>query len=266
MGTLDGQSCVVLGGAGGIGAAVVRGYLAEGARVLAVDRAPERVEELASELGAGADLITLAADTTSWAVNCQLVERAVEAFGRLDVLTSCVGIFDQGIPLSQVPGDRLAAAAEESFGVNVTSLLLGVRAALAQLVANRGRVVLTASFASFEPSGGGVLYTAAKHAVVGVVRQLAYELAPDVRVNAVAPGVAATMMAGLTSLDQQPRNAVLQGTENVLPLGRIPDPADYAATYTLLASPTGSAAMTGTVVPVDSGLLIRGLTTPVPNR
>jgi len=259
MGVLDGQTCLVLGGAGGIGRAVVSAYLAEGANVVAVDRSTDRVNELRDSTACSDRLIGIAADASSWAVSQDVVARAVHAFGGLDVLASCVGVFDQGVRLEDIPGEALASACDESFRVNVASMLLNVRAALPHLKASRGRIVLTASFASFEPSGGGVLYTAAKHAVVGVVRQLAYELAPDIRVNAVAPGVAATVMAGLVSLGQQPRNAVLDGTEAVLPLGRIPDAADYAAVYTLLASTAGSAAMTGTVVPVDSGLRVRGL-------
>lgn len=262
MGVLEGQSCLVLGGAGGIGRAVVQRYLAEGASVAAVDRSIDRVNALSRDfpgpISAGR-LIGICADVSTWESCEQVIERTVFEFGSLDVLVSCVGIYDQAITLEDIDPEHLEAAIDETFRVNVGSLLLSVKAALPHLRRSRGRIVLTASFASFQPSGGGVLYTAAKHAVVGVVRQLAYELAPDIRVNAVAPGVAATVMAGLSSLGQTPKNAVLPGTEGALPLGVVPELSDYSAVYALLGSAGQSAAMTGTVIPVDSGLLVRGI-------
>lgn len=267
-GPLGGQSCVVLGGAGGIGAAVVSGYLDAGAQVLAVDRSADRLEALleshAHEAGAGT-LAVMTADATAWIANQAIVARAIEQFGRLNVLTSCIGVFDGATKITDIAGERLEAAAAESFSVNITSLLLAVRAAASQLTANHGRVIATGSFASFEPSGGGALYTAAKHGVLGVVRQLAYELAPLVRVNCVAPGVADTVITGLSTLAQQPQAAVLTGTEAALPLRHVPRPADYAPLYTFLASTSQSAVMTGAVITADSGLSVRGLAPAKPS-
>lgn len=139
------------------------------------------------------------------------------------MLTSCIGVFDSATKITDIAGERLEVAAAESFSVNVTSLLLAVRASAGQPTANHGRVIATGSFASFEPSGGGALYTAVKHGVVGAVRQLAYELAPLVRVNCVAPGVADTVITGLSALAQQPQAAVLNGTEAALPLRHVPN-------------------------------------------
>src|SRR5581483_536490 len=196
-----------------------------------------------------------------WEASVAMVARAVEAFGGLDVLVCATGIYDHAVRLVDIPGERLEAAAAEAFRVNVTSMLLNVRAAAKQLLARRGRVVLTASHASFLPAGGGALYTAAKHAVAGLVCQLAYELAPKVRVNGVAPGVAPTVMSGIAALDQPARPSLLPGTESVLPLGRVPDPDEYGAVYALLGSHE-SAATTGSIVRVDSGLAIRGIARP----
>ena len=259
MGMLAGQVALVVGAGGGIGAAVARRYVREGARVVAVDRDPVRTARLQDELGR--DVVTLVADAAGWEASRTMVARAVESFGGLDVLVCATGVYDHAVRLVDIPGDRLEAAAAESFRVNVGSMLCNVRAAVDQLVARRGRVVLTASHASFLPAGGGVLYTAAKHAVAGLVCQLAYELAPKVRVNGVAPGVAPTVMSGLASLDQGPRPSLLPGTEQVLPLGRVPEPDEYGAVYALLGS-VESGAMTGTIVRVDSGLAIRGIAQP----
>jgi NAD(P)-dependent dehydrogenase (short-subunit alcohol dehydrogenase family) len=264
MALLDGQIALVVGAGGGIGAAVVRRYVREGARVVAVDRDAERLGRLASELPAIAapSVVTLVADASTWDGSRAMVARALAAFGgHLDVLVSTTGVYDHAVRLVDVPGERLEAAAAEAFRVNVTSMLLNVRAAVPHLLARRGRIVLTASHASFLPAGGGVLYTAAKHAVAGVVRQLAYELAPKIRVNGVAPGVAPTVMSGLATLDQPPRPSLLPGTEDILPLGRVPDPDEYGALYALLGS-TESGPMTGSIVHADSGLAIRGIARP----
>jgi NAD(P)-dependent dehydrogenase (short-subunit alcohol dehydrogenase family) len=255
MGNLDGQVALVVGAAGGIGRAVVQRYVAEGASVLAVDRDASRL----AELGAGDRVDVFAADVSDWASAERAVAAAVDRFGGLDVLVSCVGIYDQAVRLVDIPGDRLAAAFDECFRVNVGSALLLVRAAIRPLAERRGRIVLTGSFAGHRTAGGGVLYTASKHALVGVVSQLAYELAPKIRVNAVAPGVAATVMSGLGSLDQARQPALLPGTEDALPLGVLPDVADYGALYALLGSATDSAATTGSVMLADSGLLVRGV-------
>jgi NAD(P)-dependent dehydrogenase (short-subunit alcohol dehydrogenase family) len=262
MGMLDGQIALIVGGGGGIGRAVVARYLQEGASVLAVDHEPTRLSSLKSGLADSRRLSTLAVDATTWKASEQMVGEAVDRFGGLDVLVSCIGIYDQGVRLVDIPGSMLAAAFDESFRANVGSLLLNVRAAVTQLAARRGRIVITGSFASYRPSGGGVLYTAAKHAVLGVVSQLAFELAPKIRVNGVAPGVAQTEMFGLNALGQTVRTSILQGTEKQLPLETMPDTADYGAIYALLGSRHESAAMTGSMVLADSGLLVRGLAAP----
>jgi NAD(P)-dependent dehydrogenase (short-subunit alcohol dehydrogenase family) len=262
VGMLDNQIAVIVGAGGGIGRAVVARYLREGSSVLAVDREPSRLELLKRDLKEDRRLLTLTADATTWETSEKIVREAAGRFGGLDVLVSCVGIYDHGVRLVDIPGPKLASAFDECFRGNVASLLLNIRAAIPQLAARRGRVVVTGSFASYRTSGGGVLYTAAKHAVLGLVSQLAFELAPRIRVNGVAPGIAQTVMSGLDALGQTAQNSILPGTEKQLPLETMPDTADYGAIYALLGSATESAAMTGSMVLADSGLLVRGLAAP----
>lgn len=260
MGALDGASVLFTGAGAGIGRAVVSRYVAEGARVVAVDLAKHRLDALRDELGSA--VVPVAADVREWRDNVRAVQTAMEHFGRLDVFVGNAGIHDGAQALEDIAGEDLPTAFQEIFAVNVLAPMLGVRAAAEALAASRGCAILTASFASFHTSGGGVLYTASKHAVTGVVRQLAYELAPDVRVNGVAPGVAPTQLGGVRALGQEAGDAVLDGTREALPLQEIPTTDAYGGIFTLLASPTESGLITGTVVTADSGLGIRGLARP----
>lgn len=259
MGALEGKVVILTGAGAGIGAAVVRRYIQEGARVVGVDRS-EAVNELAQELGS--DFVPVVADVSTWEGNVQAANAARDKWGRIDVFVGNAGITDAARPLADIPGENVSNAFSELFAVNVLAPMLGVRAAMDDLIAAKGSVILTASFASFNAAGGGALYTSSKHAVLGLIRQLAYELAPDVRVNGVAPGVAPTRMQGLGTLGQAETDSVLDGTRYVLPLQEVPTVEGYTGIFTLLASTEQSGLMTGSVITADSGLSIRGLAKP----
>jgi NAD(P)-dependent dehydrogenase (short-subunit alcohol dehydrogenase family) len=107
----------------------------------------------------------------------------------------------------------------------------------------------------------GALYVSTKHANLGIVRALAWELAPRIRVNGVAIGVARTRMEGLAALDQQTIDAVLPGAEEVIPLGFIPEAADYGSSFVFLAAPR-SRVVTGECLWADSGFGVRGIGRP----
>ncbi len=257
-GRLEGKVVVLTGAGGGIGLSAARRFVAEGAKVVAVDIS-DRVAEATAGLGDA--VVPLVADVSTWEGNRDAVATAVDRWGRLDTFIGNAGITDAARPLEDIPGEALAQAFHELFDVNVLALMLGARAALDELVRTNGSVILTASFASFNAAGGGALYTASKHAVLGLVRQLAYELAPDVRVNGVAPGVAPTRLTGLSALGQGATDSVLDGTARILPLQRVPELSDFDGAFVLLASDE-AAIMTGSVITADSGLSVRGLARP----
>jgi NAD(P)-dependent dehydrogenase (short-subunit alcohol dehydrogenase family) len=190
------------------------------------------------------------------------VSEAVAAFGRLDVVVPNAALFDGNSALMDIEPDRLGPAFDELMAVNVKAILFAARAATPALVETNGSILITASFASAHASGGGILYTTSKHAVAGIVRQLAYELAPDVRVNAIAPGVAPTRMTPASALRREPMDAVLPGTADNLPLGRVPAAHDYAGLYVTLASREDGHILTGSILEADSGLAIRGIDRP----
>jgi NAD(P)-dependent dehydrogenase (short-subunit alcohol dehydrogenase family) len=200
---------------------------------------------------------------TTLDANRQAVSAATERDGRLDILVNCVGVFDFYRPLDDIEEDRLLPAFDEMFRANVASQLLSVKAALPFLRGAKGSVVLTASTSSFHPGRGGVLYVASKFAVRGTVVALAHELAPDVRVNAVAPG--GTLDTDLRGLDTfGEAGAVLAerpGREDELrartPLAVALTPADHAAAYVFLAS-DAARGMTGTFLHSDGGIGVKG--------
>jgi NAD(P)-dependent dehydrogenase (short-subunit alcohol dehydrogenase family) len=263
MGSLEGKVALVTGGANGIGRAVVEGFLEAGARVAVLDRDVDASKQLASDLGSDAHVTIGSVETL--ADNRTAVAEAVDRFGRLDIFVGNAGVGAGNLPLSQIPLDRLEAAVDEIYAINVKGYLLGARAALPELLRTGGNIIFSCSLASYRAVDDGALYVSTKHANLGIVRGLAWEFAPHVRVNGVAIGVARTRMEGLAHLDQQPIDAVLPGAEEVIPLGFIPEPADYAAAFTYLASDAAKI-VTGECLWADSGFGIRGIGSPAGGR
>jgi len=258
MGWLDGKAVLVTGGASGLGRAIVERFLEEGARVAILDRSRERSEQLASRLG----VTTIVGDVTSLADNCRAVAETVAGFSKLDCFVGNAGIWDFNMPLFDLPDERISEAFDELFGVNVKGYLLGAKAAYRELAKTRGCIIYTVSNAGFYPCGGGPLYTASKHAVVGLIRQLAYELAPKIRVNGVAPGAIPTDLRGPRSLEMAERSIaelpIKEMVERGLPLGKLAEPRDYTGSYVLLASPENSSTATGGVIICEGGIGVRG--------
>lgn len=233
---------LVTGGASGIGRAVALAYLAEGARVTILDRsAPE---------GLPADIEVVAGDVTEPGAMTEAVSRAVSRDGGLDLLTTCAGVFDYYARVTELDAAELQQSFVEIFGINVFGTLLAVTQAAPALRRARGAVTLTLSTAAFQPGGGGALYAGSKAALRGLVTHLAAELAPEVRVNGVAPGgTGGTRLGGLATLGQeQTADRVRDRDERIRggnPLGVLPLPEDHAAAYLYLAK---ARVVTGTVI------------------
>jgi len=259
MGWLDGKRALVAGAGSGIGRAVLDAFRAEGAQVAALELDPAKAGGLAASRPG---CVAVQGDATMPADARAAVEAAAQAFGGLDVLVNCVGIFDFYRGLVDLADDELDAAFDEMFAVNVKSQLVTVRAALPELRRAGGSVVLTVSTSGFYPGRGGVLYVASKFAVRGCVIALAHELAPEVRVNGVAPG--GTLDTELTG----PRSLGLAGQvlgaaedrEHDLrrrtPLRVALAGEDHAGSYVFLASDRARG-ITGTVVHSDGGIGVR---------
>lgn len=257
MGRLEGQSALVTGGGSGIGRAVVERFVAEGAHVGVLDVAADALDDIVADLGD--DVVGVEGDVTEFEDNERAVEETVGAFGGLDTFVGNAGVFDLKVSLEELDPGQIEPAYEELFGVNVLGYLYGAKAAIPELRRVGGNVVFTASCSGYMPATGGVLYVPSKHAVVGLVRQLAHELAPEVRVNGVAPGYVPTGLTGLRTLEQGP-SPPSPHFEAVNPIGTVPAPEDYAGYYVFLADDEASLPTTGVVVSADGGLSVRGIT------
>jgi NAD(P)-dependent dehydrogenase (short-subunit alcohol dehydrogenase family) len=257
-GPLDGRRALLIGAGSGIGRAVADAFVAAGARVSILERDRSKCDELRQ---AGHDFVVTAGDATSFGDTADAVTATCDELGGIDVLVSFVGLFDYYVGLSELTDQQLDAGFDEAYRVNVKSLLISVKSALPHLVRSKGAIVLTASTSSFGPGRGGVLYVGAKFAVRGIVIALAHELAPDIRVNAVAPGgTVGTDLRGLTALRQADRSLGDGPNREAELRGRTPlrvalTPADHAASYVFLAS-DGARGMTGRFLHSDGGASI----------
>ncbi len=252
---LAGKVALVTGGGAGLGHAIVARFLEEGASVVVLERSAPAVEALRQAFN-GLPLAAIVGDVRLPEDNERAVACACETFGRLDTFIGNAGVYDNRARLADISLNHLGAAYAELFAVNVQGYLLGARASLDALQRSRGSMIFTASVSSHTAGYGGVLYVASKHAVAGIVRQLAWELAPDgVRVNGIAPGYVPTRLSGLDTLGQATSSAGLDASR--LPLGAVCLPSDHAALYALLASDDGCIA-SGSVFNVDGGLAVAG--------
>ncbi|WP_201317741.1 3-(cis-5,6-dihydroxycyclohexa-1,3-dien-1-yl)propanoate dehydrogenase [Paenibacillus sp. EPM92] len=262
MGWLEGKVALVTGGGSGIGRAIVERFIEEGANVGVMELSEEKVSDVQRQYGNR--VIAVQGDVSVLEDNERAVAETVSAFGKLDTFVGNAGLFDYFVSLPDFPKEALGTSFDQVFGVNVKGLLFGVKAALPQLIASRGNVIFTVSNSGFYPAGGGPLYTASKHAVVGLLRELAYELAPKIRVNGVAPGGTVTDLRGPAALGQEAvALSTVPGIEDLIkttnPLQVVPTAKDHTSAYVMLASNKDSMAMTGVIINSDGGLGVRGL-------
>ena len=235
----DARRVVVTGGAGGIGRATARAFTAAGYRVLLVDADADRLVEAASAFGPGVDVHCSALDTPA---ACAAALDA--AGGPIHSLVHLAGLYepDPLDPGARTVWDRaIAANLTNAYDICVAALPRLDRAALP------ARIVLASSIAYRRGSPENAAYAAAKSGLVGLVRSLSRALAPDVLVNAVAPGVIRTRMT--TDLIAR-RGETLKGA---IPLGRYGEPEEIAGVIAFLCGPAATY-LTGQTITVDGGM------------
>ena len=265
-GWLQGYVALITGGATGIGRAVAERFIAEGASVTILGRDPDALQAAIEASADPAKLHAISADVRDSEELHRAVAETVDRFGKLDTLVANAGIWDYQRQLTRMTGAQLSATFDELFAINVKGYLLAAEAAWRELVKTHGSIVMTLSNASFYVNGGGPIYTASKHACLGLMRELAYELAPKVRVNGVACGAMNTALRGPAALDMQDRTLAASFAKKKPddPPPPIPlydsstDPRDFTGSYVLLASREQSGPITGQAISVDGGIGVRG--------
>lgn len=246
MGRLDDKVCLVTGGARGLGAATGEAMIQEGATVVLADIRPGEGKAMADQLGPNASYAEL--DVTNEDAWGTVISDIVATHGRLDVLVNCAGIVSIAPLVNTTLADFQRVTAVNLFGV-----YLGTRAALApMLAAGMGSIVNISSIDGVSGMPGLSLYSATKHAVIGLTRSVAHEVAAlGVRVNAVCPGAMPTPMlmeADLSALGDVDLAAIV----NQIPMKRPADPSEVAKTVVFLASDDASY-VTGAELLVDGG-------------
>ncbi|MGH4027433.1 SDR family NAD(P)-dependent oxidoreductase [Actinomycetota bacterium Odt1-20B] len=234
---------LVTGSSSGIGAAVARRLAGAGFRVVVNSaRSAEAGERLAAELP---DAVYVQASVADAADAKRLVQAAVDTYGRLDLLVNCAGAtrFIDHADLEAASPDVW----RELYDVNVIGVWQTITAAAPHLKASgAGAVVNVSSQAGVRPNGSSIPYAVTKAAVNHMTKLLAKTLGPEVRVNAVAPGMIDTpWFDGVEGIDQAMKDVAAR-----LPLGRVGQPEDIAGTVFDLAN---SAYITGEVLLVDGG-------------
>ena len=257
---LSGQTAVITGAASGIGEAVALRFVEEGANVVALDRNADALADLADRLGDRCAVV--AGDCTEAEICRRGVALALQKFGKLDCVVANAGVYDWYKRIDRMGTADVEAAFEELFRINVLSTLLIARSSVEALRESGGSLIVTCSNASFRAGGGGTLYTASKFALRGVVYQLAYEWAPHVRVNGVAPGGTVTGLSGLEALESSSRRLdseerTVEMVAKASPLGRAAAADDHAGCYVLLASRRDGKNLNGTILVSDGGLSSR---------
>lgn len=251
MGVMNGKACLVTGAAGSIGLASARLFAAEGARVMLVDREAAKLEEAVRSCAAGERAAGHAADVADAAQTRAYVQAAVSRWGRIDVLLSNAGISGVIKPVTEYPEEVFDAV----MAVNVRGSFLACKYALPHMN-DGGSIIITSSIMGVKANGNIAGYATSKHALIGLMRCVAKEVAPRrIRVNVLAPGPVDNSFQ--TEIEQ--RLSAVTGTNATeminrnIPLGRHAKPEEIARTALFLASEASSFS-TGGVFMADGGM------------
>ncbi len=198
---LEGKVAIITGASGGMGREIARLYAKEGAKVLAVARREDRLQELVEEAkDYPGEVVAFAADMLVSDNVEGMIDKAVETFGKLDILVNNAGIMDNMAAV----GDYLDDMYDRVFDLNVKTLFIATRKAVKYFEEVGGGVIVNvASIGGLYGHVAGAVYTASKHAVVGLTKNTGYAYAKkNIRCNAIAPGAINTEIGTSESMKQ----------------------------------------------------------------
>ncbi len=252
MARLDGQVAIVTGGARSIGAAFAKGLAAEGAKVVIADLDAAE-ETLGIIKQAGGEAMPVKTDVTSEA-DCQaMVAKAVETYGKLDILVANAGLW---VHLERQEATEIDVDTwEKVMSVNVKGVWLSAKAAIPEMVKNEyGKIITVATTRAMKGGAGMLHYDASKGAVIGMTRSLAREYGPSgIRANIIAPGATDTEISRSLADDTQKERRV--ASQQARAIKRAEEADDLVGACLHLASPE-SDFMSGQTLVVDGGAIV----------
>lgn len=238
---LDGKVAIITGGTRGIGFAIAKKFLSNGAKVVVLGSREETVDKAVSELKKDyTDVLGFYPNLTKENEVKEVFDKTVEKFGKVDIVVNNAGISSS---------TKIEDYTEEDFdkicNINIKAVYTVSKVAVSCLKQTKGVILNTSSMVSIYGQPGGVLYPTTKFAVNGFTKSLARELAKfGIRVNAVAPGITETDM--VASLPEE----MIAPLIKTIPLGRIGKPEDIANAFLFLASDMASY-ISGVILSVD---------------
>jgi len=253
MGRFNGKVVLITGAAGGIGKETALRFLKEGAKVALVDLLEDSLESLKTELSEYGEVLTIQADVSEEEDVKNYVKTTVDHFGTIDIFFNNAGIEGKVAPLVEQKVEDF----DKVISVNVRGVFLGLKHVLPILTKQgHGSVINTSSVAGLEGSPGVLPYITSKHAVVGMTKTAAIEVASNnVRVNSIHPSPVNTRMMRSLEAGFNPDDA--EGAKEELtksiPLGRYGEPSDIAKLVLFLAS-DDSEFITGAQYRIDGGM------------
>ena len=258
MGMHTGRVALVTGAGSGIGRASALVFAREGAQVVVADIHAGNAKATAEQIeSAGGSALALQVDVTSEAQVAEMIRHAVERYGRLDAAMNNAGISHRPVAFHEMTLD----AWNQMIAVNLTGVFLCIKHELAQMVnqpvlgAGRGAIVITSSGAGIVPAPGQPHYTAAKHGVLGLMKNVASEYAAEkIRCNSVLPGITDTAMMAASFANNPPEYR--KQLEATVPGGVLCQPEEIAETAVWLCS-DHARRVNGQGIVVDGGGVLR---------
>ncbi len=248
---LEGKVVVVTGAGSGMGRAMVNLFAAEGAKVVAAEWHAETLRQVVDEVvAAGGVVVGVEGNVASEADCDRIIDTAIEAYGRLDVLCNNAGVMDT----NQAVGELTNEMWERVLGINLNGPMFLSRRAVPIMVAQGGgSIINTDSMAGIGGGAAGVAYTASKHGLVGLTKNTAFVYGPEgVRCNAIAAGAVETnIMASVDPTKMDPKASARYGTWYAAIPGQL-KATDIAQLALFLAS-DDSKMINGAIIPADAG-------------
>lgn len=243
---LHNKVCLVTGATSGMGKAIAQRFSSEGAKLVLAGRNQERGNQSAQELN---DAIFLAGDVCDPNYNEQLIQKTIEVFGKLDIVSINAGILGLGniVDLSHEDWHK-------TINTNLSAIFYLSKHAIPELQKQKGTLLINASIAAYKSFPNHPAYCASKAGAIALIKQLAVEYAPDIKVNAICPGPVDTPLIWESAKAFENPDQAVENAAKATLMKRLGTPEDIANLALFLVSEEASW-ITGTAMTIDGGIL-----------